>query len=107
MLELELKNLAAEIVKLREAIAAMTPVESKPDTPPAPAVSPEPPPQSDAPAVSVDDVLDICMTLTRRDRSLKDPIKELIAKHGDGASTVKQVPPSNLGALAAALKALS
>ena len=113
MLETELKNLTAEIIKLREAIAAMsTPaVVASVSAPRTEETAPQPAPESaqpqqDLPTVTVDDVLDLCMTLTRKDRTLKDSIKELIAKHGNGASTVKQVPPVNLPALAQALQAL-
>ncbi len=58
-----------------------------------------------APTVSRDDVQDLCMTLVRADRSLKNTVRDIIAEF-DNAATLKDVKDSDLTLLKSKLEAL-
>jgi len=105
MLETEIKNLAAEIKMLREAMTANnTPVEPTPvDKPKA-----EPTPV-DKPAVVVDEITveelqALCAGIMRVDKTMRPSIAALLGEYN--ATRVDQVPESDFPALSDALKKL-
>lgn len=112
MLEQKIDDLTAAVKQLNETIwhlidsmpsklnadAAVEPAPAKADT-----LAPTPAPA--APTVSRDDVQDLCMTLVRADRSLKNTVRDIIAEF-DNAATLKDVKDSDLVTLKAKLEAL-
>lgn len=114
MLEQKIDDLTAAVKQLNETIwhlidsmpgklnadAPVEPAPAKADTP-----APTPTPAPAAPAVSRDDVQDLCMTLVRADRSLKNTVRDIIAEF-DNAATLKDVKDSDLVTLKAKLEAL-
>ena len=120
MLELEMQNLREELAKLRESVQALTaavsrgaPEKIETKTEPAPE-KPEAKKEktktaeaeNPAPALSRDDLQDLCMRLVREDRSRKREIMEAIASFGD-AETLKDVSDVDLPALKAKLEAIA
>ena len=117
MLETKLEELKAELSELRAVIVELTsamrsapapttapttaPVEAKPE----PVADPIKTERADPEPVNRDDLQDLCMTIVRSDRAKKAAVKDAIAAFG-GASTLKDVPESDLVALKAALEAL-
>ena len=116
MLETKLEELKAELSELRAVIVELTdamrgtpsptaaPVEAKPE----PVVDPIQAQLAKPEAVKInrDDLQDLCMTIVRNDRAKKTAVKDAIAAFG-GATTLKDVPESDLVALKAALEALA
>lgn len=115
MLETKLEELKAELSELRAVIVELTnAMRSAPAPTAAPAeVKPEPvanpieaaPAKPEAVKINRDDLQDLCMTIVRNDRAKKAAVKDAIAAFG-GATTLKDVPESDLAALKASLEAL-
>lgn len=104
MLETKINELTKAIVTLTErldallqpqVVAAPTPADT--EAPEAvKVVEPEPTPEpakETAPATTADDLRDMCLALTRADRSNKDKIKALMADKYD-AKVVKDIEPA-------------
>ena len=116
MLETKLEELKSELSELRAVIVELTsamrstpaptaaPVEAKPE----PVTNPieAEPAKPEAVKINRDDLQDLCMTIVRNDRTKKAAVKDAIAAFG-GATTLKDVPESDLAALKAALEALA
>jgi hypothetical protein len=107
MLETEIQKLTVAIERLTAtlegqgalALTAKKPAPVKVETKPEPKVS--------EPKHSAGEVQAKCLEIVKADRSKKQAIADLIAKHTDGkGKLVKDVPPSQLDALAADLEAL-
>ena len=115
MLETKLEELKAELSELRAVIVELTsamrsapaptaaPVEAKPE----PVANPieDSPAKPEPVKINRDDLQDLCMTIVRNDRAKKVAVKDAIALFG-GATTLKDVPESDLAALKSALEAL-
>lgn len=116
MLETKLEELKAELSELRAVIVELTAaMRSAPAPTAAPVeVKPEPvanpieaaPAKPEAVKINRDDLQDLCMTIVRNDRAKKAAVKDTIAAFG-GATTLKDVPESDLAALKAALESLA
>jgi len=115
MIEQTMQELKDEMAELRSAIATLTAAmqaepaqqvekKTKAEKPKDDAKT-ETAQEPKAMAVSRDDLQDLCMTIVRNERSKKAAVKDAIAAFG-GASTLKDVPESDLGALKASLEAL-
>mgnify|MGYP003674952665 CR=1 FL=1 len=111
MLEDEIKNLAAEIKMLREAMTATslpTPKAEKPkaEKPKAEKPKAEKPKAEEpaAPTISIEDLQAMCVTITRADKTMRASIVGLLDAHG--ATRLDQVDASKYGELAESLKAL-
>lgn len=123
MLETEIKALREEITLLREAISAMGKTitqkpeakkpekvekvsEAKPAAPTAPATpAPDKPKSQDGtPAITRDDLQNLCMAIVRADRSKREAVQQVISKYG--AANLVAVKDTDLTALYADLEAL-
>lgn len=105
MLETKIENLTTAIIALTERLDALQPQEA-PEA--VKVVEPEPTPEpakETSPATTADDLRDMCLALTRSDRSNKDKIKALMADKYD-AKVVKDIDPSKYDEFKAALGSL-
>lgn len=115
MLETKLEELKAELSELRAVIVELTaamrsapaPSAAPVDVKPEPVVDPGKTDQAKPEVVKINryDLQDLCMTIVRNDRAKKAAVKDAIAAFG-GATTLKDVPESDLAALKASLEAL-
>jgi hypothetical protein len=109
MLEQKIDALTAAVNQLNETLwQLIDSLPVKPGVAEAIAADPIPAPIATAPAaptVSRDDVQDLCMTLVRADRSLKNTVRDIIAEF-DNAATLKDVKDSDLTLLKSKLEAL-
>lgn len=95
MLETEIKNLTAEIKMLREALTAIPLATPKAD---------EPTPKADEPSVTAADLQEICLTITRADKTMVPSIKALFEEYG--GTRIEHIDESKYTDLAESLKAL-
>jgi hypothetical protein len=106
MLETEIQKLTAAIERLTatlEGQGALALTAKKPEA----KLEAKPEPKVSEPKHSAGEVQAKCLEIVKSDRSKKQAIADLIAKHSDGkGKLVKDVPPSQLDALAADLEAL-
>lgn len=97
MLETKIENLKKRINELTERLDALQPQEApEPVKVVEPEPTPEPTPEpakETSPATTADDLRDMCLALTRADRSNKDKIKALMADKYD-AKVVRDIDPS-------------
>jgi len=102
MLETKINELTKAVIALTERLDALQPQVAAPtaattEAPePVASVEPEPTPEptkETAPATTADDLRDMCLALTRADRSNKDKIKALMADKYD-AKVVKDIEPA-------------
>jgi hypothetical protein len=109
MLEQKIDALTAAVNQLNETLwQLIDSLPVKPGVTEAIAADPIPAPIAitpAAPTVSRDDVQDLCMTLVRADRSLKNTVRDIIAEF-DNAATLKDVKDSDLALLKSKLEAL-
>ena len=108
MLETKIENLTTAIIALTERLDALQPQEATEAPEPVANVEPEPTPEpakETSPATTADDLRDMCLALTRSDRSNKDKIKALMADKYD-AKVVKDIDPSKYDEFKAALGSL-
>lgn len=124
MLEVEIKDLRAELALLREAVATLTVAltsQALPAVAPtvvepvakvekrAPVSTPKVEQIKEAAseqskAITLDELQSLCMGLVRADRTKREPIQKAIAKYG--ATNLVGVKDTDFGALLADLKGL-
>lgn len=116
MLELEIKNLKDEVANLSTQLAELIIILSndkvknvKPQAPlkveAAPVLERENKPVVEKVEINRDDLQALCTTLMRKDRGLKDTIKETIGSFG-GATNLINVAENDINNLHAALSKL-
>lgn len=120
MLETKINDLTKAVIALTEQMASMqqTMVVTKPLTEtkptlvessePVATVEPEPTPEptkETTPAITADDLRDMCLALTRSDRSNKEKIKTLMVDKYN-AKVVRDIDPSKYSEFAAELESL-
>lgn len=101
-------SLEAKIEKLTVAVEALTAQLALTQTQPKTKVPSEKAETTSAPkdeGPSVEDLQTLAMTIVRKDRTKKTPIKELIASY-DGAKVIGEVPKDKLSELAEKMGAL-
>lgn len=113
MLEVKIENLTIAIERLTaqlEALNLSTAAEPKPDPKSEP--KPEPKPakvEKAAPTVDLpsrDRLQAKCLELVKADRSNKQRIADLIAKHSNGGRLIKDIADADLATFLAELEAL-
>lgn len=114
-LETEIKNLTVAVNTLTEllkgnaqAAVAAEPVEEEPKKEEAPAPAPAPaaaPSNNDQDVPSRQELIDLCMSIVKADRSKGAMIKALLATYND-AKTVNGVPADKLTELQSKLKGI-
>lgn len=101
MLETEIKNLTAEIALLRGILEDL----SKTLNVSVPPIVSKPTPQFVDAGVTVQELQDLCLELTRANRENKAKIKEIIASF-DGSKVLAEVNPKDFEALKKTLEEL-
>ena len=117
MLETEIKALRDEVALLREAVTSLIGVmgsataepnveKEKAKTKPKSKETPKKEPKAElGHVVTRDEIQELCTNLMRRDRGLREKLKDIISSY-DGATNLRAVKDENLAELKAKIEAL-